>query len=464
MSSSQPLAPKVFCRILDSGAGVNIYSSSELVFLSNFESCNDVVMGFDGNSSGVHEKAFHKEFGDGYLNPNVDVTHTIISMNQLVKTHEMRGSSNKYICFVPRNHRTLKSWFAAAGQSGVYYLRELGSEPGALAGLVRQYSRLQAEAVNAAISQRRPNATSRATKQGVAEAINFHRCLAHINFEAIRQGMLQGVWGAVKFTMADLNAAALLPCLGCIEGKTPRPASPRPTEPPPPELPAGDCKVFGDEWHCDLFSESHRTGGVQTFFLAVDFITRYDFVVPVDGKDETSVYEGLQQLYDFTKWWRGRLRLPHAGITIKFDGESSPTSLANRNALRDLQMILVRSPPGAHVPIAERHIRFLKDLFRAINCDFKRKFGFDVPGNLFKHLMSFVSDAANQVPRKPHGRVPWVDVFTVHRPLMSHRFRFAFGDLGYGWDPTAGNSFRPRAILCTVVGRGSDVTKVLAIS
>ena len=107
-----------------------------------------------------------------------------------------------------------------------------------------------------------------------------------------------------------------------------------------------------------------------------------------------------------------------------------------------------------HVQRVERAIRTLKERARAIISSLP----FRVPSRCVRHLVAFVVQRVNAVPRRSLGPVSTGELFTGRKFDMKVDGKAAFGDYVVAPEPENDNTMRPRARLCIVMHPSGHAT------
>jgi hypothetical protein len=107
-------------------------------------------------------------------------------------------------------------------------------------------------------------------------------------------------------------------------------------------------------------------------------------------------------------------------------------------------VIVVVVSKGQHVKKAERGIRWIKERVRSI----LHSLPYQLPLSCFPHLVSFVAQRINCLPRQSLGPVAANELFTGRKFDYAKDGKTAFGDYVVVAEPDSDNTMKSRARLC----------------
>jgi hypothetical protein len=135
---------------------------------------------------------------------------------------------------------------------------------------------------------------------------------------------------------------------------------------------------------------------------------------------------------------------------VVVDLESPLVALAEKGA----DALVVPIAKGQHVQRAERQIRTLKERARAI----LHSLPYRLPARCIVHLVTYIVQKYNALPRRSTGPVPPNELFTGRKFSFKHDARSAFGSLVLSREPDTDNSMTARARTCLVMSQVTNLS------
>jgi hypothetical protein len=200
------------------------------------------------------------------------------------------------------------------------------------------------------------------------------------------------------------------------------------------------CALADQELHCDHF---HLNG--RWFLLST--------VAPLGQLlvSETTRKRGAARCKEIIKNHIGLCQNHGFRITrVIVDLESPLVALAERG----VGAVVVPVAKGQHVQKAERQIRTLKERARAI----LQSLPFRLPARCVAHLVTFVVQRYNALPRKSTGPISPNEQFTGRKFSFKHDGRATFGEMVFAKEPVNDNTMKPRSRMCIVMSQVTNLS------
>jgi hypothetical protein len=133
------------------------------------------------------------------------------------------------------------------------------------------------------------------------------------------------------------------------------------------------------------------------------------------------------------------------------DLESPLVALAEKGA----DAVVVPIAKGQHVQRAERQIRTVKERARAI----LHSLPYKLPGRCVVHLVSYIVQKYNALPRRSTGPVAPNELFTGRKFNFKVDAKSAFGAMVYSKEPQTDNTMAARARTCLVMSQVTNLSE-----
>ena len=280
---------------------------------------------------------------------------------------------------------------------------------------------------------------TRAQHTKLLETKALHEALGHPSAKRLKQTLSSGKLTDCHLTAQDVDLMykVLGECEACLAGKT--------TNPPAPASESPKATKVGEVLHVDMaFTHGHGSSKVPNL-IAVDEFSKYIVCVPLENKTQEHVQQALENILKFFA------RHGHHTRTIITDREPVFVAIS-----KNFPVPIWMTATDAHVRVAERYIRHLKNMMRTILASLPHKLPHFLHPKLLEHCAHLHNFTATT---HYHGSqsTPNESV-TGTKPSLTQILDGKFGTIGMFTEPNLleNDDMAPRAKLGIIVGFEPD--------